>query len=75
MSLDDLAKLSDFISELEDLCKERSIGFMDGIPAPMEGSEGWWVIIRFEVGRPESPPDLGVRVSDGIGADDIFGGG
>ena len=71
MSLDDLAKLSDFISELEDLCKERGIGFFDGIPAPMEGCGGWWVSVRLEVGRPKSPPDLGVKVSDGIGAEDI----
>ena len=53
MSLDDLAKLSDFISELEDLCKERSIGFMDGIPAPMEGCGGWWVSVKLEVGDTE----------------------
>jgi len=71
MSLDDLAKLTAFIVDLEDLCKERGIGFMDDIPAPMEGCGGWTVLIRLEVGRPKSPPDLGVKVSDGIGAEDI----
>jgi len=44
---------------------------------------GMWSIIK-EIGRPEakfdsfgkqfSPPDLGISVSDGIGAEDKFGG-
>jgi len=46
-------------------------------------TNGLWEIIQ-ELGRPEpkfdsfgkqfSPPDLGINVSDGIGAEDKFGG-
>ena len=31
---------------------------------------GMFNIIQ-EIGKPESKPDLGVRVTDGIGADDV----
>lgn len=51
-----LEKLTAFLVDLEDLCKERGIGFFDDIPKNLElksNDDGWFVVVRFEVGRDE----------------------
>ena len=64
-----LSKLSEFLVDVEDMAKERGVSAFVGIPDKID-ENFWSVVCRFEVGRPESPPDLGVSVSDGLGIKD-----
>ena len=68
--MSDLTKLSAFLVDIEDLARERGILPFIGIPDKL-GDDIWCVVCNFQIGRQQPPPDLGVSVSDGIGADDI----
>ena len=63
--MNNLAKLSAFLVDIEDLAKEREILPFIGIPNFLN-DDVWHVLCSFQVGRKEPPPDLGISVSDGL---------
>ncbi|MHC4752906.1 MAG: hypothetical protein ACYTFW_23925 [Planctomycetota bacterium] len=66
-----LSDLSKFLVDIEDLANERGILAHIGIPSKLhEDADIWVCICNFQVGRDISPPDLGVKVSDGLGVED-----
>ncbi|MHC4240463.1 MAG: hypothetical protein ACYSUC_12065 [Planctomycetota bacterium] len=67
--MSNLNKLAELLIDVEDMAKERGVSAFVGIPDKVD-EKFWSVVCRFEIGRPESPPDLGVKVSDGIGVKD-----
>jgi len=58
----DFQKISEFIVDVEDLAKERGLDAFSDIP--FRSGNKVCVIIRFD--DYDTPPDLGVHVTDGI---------